>query len=206
VVGDTRQVTLDEPAGGQIYLPQAQSPWRYMRLLARTSGAPGSLVDSMTDVVGRVDPQLAVAEVQPLQAVVDTFLIPQRSLSIALLALGGFALGLALFGIYGIVTCFVADRTRELGVRVALGADEARIVRHVLRRGLVLAARGAAAGLLLSVAVSQLMRGLLFGVGAADPVTYLVVVGLVVAVAGLAGVLPARRAARVSPLVAMKSS
>ena len=152
-----------------------------------------------------MDPLLPVVEVRTLEDVVDEALLPQRSLSVALLAMGAFSLALALLGIYGIVMVYVVDRTREMGIRVALGADERRIVRYVMARGLRLAAVGASVGLALSVGASLALRGMLFGIGAGDPLTYATVVALVVGIAALAGVLPARRAARISPLVAMKA-
>lgn len=205
VVADTRQVELSATADDQIFVPQQQQPWNYLRLLARGSGDPTVLLEPLSAAIHEVDPVLPIGQARSMADVVDEFLMPQRSLSVALLALGGFSLWLALFGIYSIVSCLVADRTREIGVRVALGADETRIVRHVLRRALSLAIGGAAAGLVLSVGASFALRGMLFGVGVGDPVTYAVVGGLVVGVAALAGLLPARRAARVSPLVAMKT-
>jgi predicted permease len=205
VVGDTRHVDLADEGRNQIYVPQAQTPWRYHRVIARVAGDVDAARVPLVAAIHDVDPMLPVVEARPLQEVVDQFLLPQRSLSVSLLVLGGFSLWLALFGIYGIVTCFVADRTRELGVRVALGADSTRIVRYVVFRGLRLAGRGAVVGVLLSVGASLAMQGLLFGVGTSDPLTYLLVVGAVVAVAGAAGLLPARRAARVSPLTAMKA-
>lgn len=204
VVADTRHDDLAAAPESQMYTVQAQRPWTYLRLLARSSGDVAAQAGPLSAAIRDVDARLPLGEIRTMREVVDEFLLPQRSLSVALLALGGFALWLALFGIYSIVSCFVADRTRELGVRVALGADESRIVRHVLRRGLVLAGGGAAVGLLLAAGASQALRGLLFGVGAADPLTYAVVAGLVVGVAALASLLPARRAARVSPLLAMK--
>jgi ABC-type antimicrobial peptide transport system permease subunit len=110
-----------------------------------------------------------------------------------------------LFGIYGIVSCYVADRTREIGLRSALGATEGQLVRFVMGRGLRLAIRGGIAGLALAIAAAWGLRGMLYGVAAGDPVTYVVVVALVVAVAVGAGLLPARRAARVNPVVALRA-
>jgi ABC-type antimicrobial peptide transport system permease subunit len=137
VVADTRHDDLAASPGNQMYLVQAQRPWTYLRLLARSTGDVAAQAGPLSAAIRDVDQRLPIGEIRTMREVVDQFLLPQRSLSAALLALGGFALWLALFGIYSIVSCFVADRTRELGVRVALGADESRIVRHVLRRGLV---------------------------------------------------------------------
>jgi ABC-type antimicrobial peptide transport system permease subunit len=176
-----------------------------MRVLARIEGDVAALVPSLPTAIREVDPLLPLTDQRLLRQVVDEFLLPQRSLSFALMLLGAFTLWLALFGIYGIVTCFVADRTRELGVRVALGADERRIVGYVLRRGLRLACVGAGAGMALAIGAGLLLRGLVSGVRLGDPVAYAAVVGLVVLVSGLAALAPARRAARVSPLTALRS-
>jgi putative ABC transport system permease protein len=205
VVGDTLQVDLAERVRSELYRPQAQQPWSYMRVLARIEGDEGTLVPSILTAIREVDPLLPLTDQRLLRHVVDEFLLPQRSLSLVLMLLGAFTLWLALFGIYGIVTCFVADRTRELGVRVALGADERRIVGYVLRRGLRLACIGAGAGMALAIGAGVLLRGLVSGVRLGDPVAYAAVVGLVVLVSGLAALAPARRAARVSPLTAMRS-
>jgi putative ABC transport system permease protein len=205
VVANTRQVDLTTAGQEQIFVPQAQDPWAYLRVLARTSGDPRASVPALVAAVHAVDPLLPVVETRPLAEVVNDYLLPQRSLRGTLLVIGAFSLWLALFGIYGIVACYVADRTREIGVRVALGADERRIVRHVMSRGLKLATRGAGAGLLLAIGASFAARSLLFGVGPADSLTYLLVTALVIFVAAAAGWLPARRAARVDPVIAIKT-
>jgi putative ABC transport system permease protein len=205
VVANSQQVALADAERDQVFVAEAQQPRTYLRLLSRTSGDPRALTSALTAAVHAVDPLLPIVEVRTLDDVVDEALLPQRSLSLALLAMGGFSLALALLGIYGIVMVYAVDRTREMGIRVALGADERRIVRYVMARGLRLAAVGASIGLAVSIIGSLALRGMLFGIGAGDPLTYATVVALVVGVAALAGVLPARRAARISPLVAMKT-
>ncbi len=118
--------------------------------------------------------------------------------------LGGCALALAVFGIYGILACFVTERTRELGIRLAVGADRSQISRYVVARGLRLALRGTLIGLPAAIGLGYLMRGLVYGVSATDPLSYAAVTGLVLIIALAASYLPARRAARISPLIAMK--
>jgi putative ABC transport system permease protein len=205
VVSDTRQADMTTVGQEQIFVPQAQQPWAYLRILARTIGSPQASSSALAAAVHEVDRLLPVVENTPLSRVVEAYLLPQRSLRATLLVIGGFSLWLALFGIYGIVACYVADRTRELGVRVALGADERRIVRYVMGRGVRLAARGAVAGALLAAGAGFAARSLLFGVGPVDAPTYVIVTAIVVVVAGVAGWLPARRAARINPVTAIKA-
>ena len=205
VVENSRQVDLSEADRDQVFLAQAQQPQSYFRLVVRTAGDPRGILPAMTAAVHDVDPLLPVAEARSLDEVVDEALLPQRMLSLSLVSMGVFSLALALLGIYGIVMVYVADRTREMGIRLALGAGGRRIGREILSRGLRLAAIGASGGLVLSVAAGLALDGMLFGVGAGDPLTYALVVALVVGVAALAGVLPARRAVRISPLIAMRS-
>ncbi|MEZ5317982.1 MAG: ABC transporter permease [Vicinamibacterales bacterium] len=204
IVGDTRQVDLGEAAGGQVFLPQAQSPWTYLRVLARGVDGREADLTALRAAVHDVDPLLPIVEVRSLRQVVDDFLLPQRALGAVLLVLGGFSLWLALFGIYGIVTCHVADRRREIGVRVALGADRSRIVRFVVGRGVRLAVHGSVAGLVLAAAGSLAARAFVPGLAVADPLVMLAVVGLIVGVAAAAAFVPARRAARVDPLRAIR--
>jgi putative ABC transport system permease protein len=205
VVENSRQVDLSEADRDQVFLAQAQQPQSYFRLVVRTAGDPRGILPAMATAVHDVDPLLPVAEARSLDEVVDEALLPQRMLSLSLVSMGVFSLALALLGIYGIVMVYVADRTREVGIRLALGAGGRRIGREILSRGLRLAVIGASGGLVLSVAAGLALEGMLFGVGAGDPLTYALVVALVVGVAALAGVLPARRAVRISPLIAMRS-
>ncbi len=204
-MGDTRQADLTTAGQAQIFLPQAQQPWAYLRVLVRTSGDPQAVAPALTAAIHGVDPLLPATEARPLSQVIDEYLLPQRSLRATLLIIGGFSLWLALFGVYGIVACYVADRRRELGVRVALGADRRCIVRHVMGRGVRLAARGAIAGTVLAAAGAIAARSLLFGVRAADATTYAIVATLVLLVAAAAGWIPARRAARIDPVTAIKA-
>lgn len=205
VVADSRQFDLAEAGREQIFLAQQQRPLAYVRLLVRGDTPPGALTPGVVAALRAVDPRLPLTEIQPLREVVDAFLLPQRSLRVLLLVLGACALGLALFGIYGILACFVAERTRELGIRLAVGANRQQIVRYVVARGVRLAARGTLIGLPVAVGAGYLMRGLVFGVSATDPVSYAAVGVLVMTIAVAASYLPARRAAGISPLVAIRS-
>jgi putative ABC transport system permease protein len=199
IVADTKHWDLAENGKAQMYFPLAQEPVTYLRVLARVNGSPGLAAPGVVAAIHRVDPLLPVTEIQPLERVVNEFLLPQRSLRTVLLVSAAFSLGLAILGIYGIVACFVSERVRELAIRSALGARPLAIVRLVTGRSLRLVLRGAAVGVPLAVAAAYALRGLLFGVGIGDPVTYLLVAALVVGVALLAAFLPARRAAAIGP-------
>lgn len=204
VVADSLQVDLAEQGQPQLFLPQAQHPQRYLRLLTRTTGDSAAMAKAVSAAIHTVDARLPITEIQPLQAVVAEFLLPRRVLRAGLMVLGVFSLALGVFGIYGIVACFVSECTREIGIRAALGADRARIVRLVTGRGLRLAFGGAAVGLPLSLLLAYLLRGLLFGVGIGDPFTYGVVGGGIIVVAIIASAVPARRASRIDVVTAMK--
>jgi ABC-type antimicrobial peptide transport system permease subunit len=152
-----------------------------------------------------IDPRLPVVEIRSLATVVEEYLLPQRALRSTLAALGLVSLCLTMLGVYGIVMCYVTERTREMGIRLAVGADGRQIIRYVVGRGLRLAIWGAAIGMPLAVITGVAMRGMLFGVSAVNPLTYLAVATVVTLVAALASFVPARRAARINPLVAMRA-
>jgi ABC-type antimicrobial peptide transport system permease subunit len=154
--------------------------------------------------VQAVDPSLPVFGAQTLKEVLSSSLSVRR-FSMEMIALFGLtALLMAGLGIYGVISYVVSERTHEIGIRLALGAQRANILQMVLRQGLGLAVAGAAVGLVGAFVVSRLMVGLLYGVGTADPVTFIGVAILLVAVALLACYIPARRAMRVDPMVALR--
>jgi putative ABC transport system permease protein len=204
VVGDSRHSSLRETEL-QIYRPQYQQPWRYMRLLTHAAGDPLSRVEAVEAAVASVDPDLPATDPRTLVDVVDEFLLPQRGLSMmmGLLALG--ALVLSSVGIYGVIGQFVSRRTREIGIRMAIGATRGSVLSLILRRGLLLAGSGVLAGLVAAVAVARLLESFLFGVGALDVPSFVLTGAFLLGVAGLASALPARRAARVDPLEALRS-
>ncbi len=204
VVGDAKLTDISAEPVGQVYLPQAQRPWRYVRVIARTAGEPLALSAEIDEAVWRVDPNLPITEVRSLTQVVQDYLLPQSLLSSSL---GGLALGalvLALTGIYGLMAFFVSQRTQEIGIRMALGAAPRDALALVLKRGLWLALTGVGAGLLGAFGLAQVMASLLFGVGAVDPLAFAAVPALLLAVALLSCYLPARRAATVDPVVSLK--
>jgi predicted permease len=207
VVGVARDVkyrTLGERPRPYVYQPVFQSYQSKMTLVVRTSGEPRALAGAVREQLRALDPNLPVADVKTLGEQFDLSLFPAR---VAAWTLGGFgllALVLAAVGVYGVVSYSVAQRTREIGVRMALGARGADVLRLVLGEGLSVVGVGLALGLLLSLAATRVVAGFLYGVGATDPVTFAGVPVLLGAIALAAGYLPARRATKVDPMIALR--
>jgi putative ABC transport system permease protein len=205
VAGDVLHQRLNEPAYPQIYIPFGQAPVRSMVLAVRTAGDPASLVPAVRRALADRDRDLPLADVSTLEE--------RRAVSLArprvnATVLGGFALAalvLAAVGIYGVVAYGVVQRTRELGIRMALGAGGSALLRMVIREGMAPVLGGMAVGLVGALAAGRLLRSLLFGVGAGDPVTLLLVTCFLVGVALAAMYLPARRAAGSDPMVALRT-
>jgi ABC-type antimicrobial peptide transport system permease subunit len=205
VVGDVRSSDLARPAGPQHFIPYRQRPERakFGVFLLRTSLPPASLGQVARLALRSVDPNV-LTSAEPLTSVRDRS-VGDRRFTVVLL--GGFAvlgLVLAAMGIYGVLAYAVARRTREIGVRMALGAPRQRVVRMVLGDSLTPVLAGAGVGVVGALAVTRLMRALLYGVTATDPLTYAIVVAVLVGVAVLASLIPASRAARVDPIVALR--
>jgi putative ABC transport system permease protein len=187
-----------------IYLPYAQVPETSMDLVLRTTVSPMSLVGAVKQEVEALDPNLPLQDVQPLEALVSESVSQPRFYMLLLSVFAGVALVLASIGIFGVISYSVTRRTREIGVRIALGADPRSVVRLVVGGALGLAAAGVLLGLVGALAGTRLLSGLLFGVEATDPVTLVTVSTVLFAVAALASYLPARRAVRVDPNVALR--
>jgi putative ABC transport system permease protein len=156
------------------------------------------------EAVHRVDPEQAISDVRTMESVLSDSVSSPRFQAILLLVFAGLALALAVIGVYGMVSYTVSERTNEIGIRVAMGARRADIARLVLREALTLAFFALAAGLAASLALSRVLQTLLFEVTPSDPVTLASVCGVILAVSALAAILPARRATRVDPMVALR--
>jgi putative ABC transport system permease protein len=207
VVGVARDSAYSRPGEApesHLYLPHAQSFSPRMTLLARARGDLAPVAAHIRAEVARLEKDLPVVESTPLTEAVAFALFPQRMLAVVAGALGGLGLVLAGTGLYGVVAYSVSRRTREMGIRVALGARAHDLVAMVLREGLALALMGLLPGLLLAVAAGRLLSSMLHGLSPADPVALGAVAALLAAVAGVASYLPARRAARVDPMVALR--
>ncbi|MEJ2186673.1 MAG: ABC transporter permease [Gemmatimonadota bacterium] len=202
IVGDVTQFSLDRAPQPVLYLPQAQAPaWQQDEpwIVLRTNGDPATLTSAARSAIHQIEPRTPVYSAQPMKAVVSATLARPRFRTFLLLAFAGIAFLLAAIGVYGMVAYAVSRRLPEIGVRMAMGADARRILRHVLGQGLWPVLLGGGVGLLAGLAAVRLLAGFLFQVGAADPVTFVAVPLSLAAVAALAALLPARRAARTSP-------
>ena len=204
IVGDVKQGALDQETPPLLYLPYAQAPIRTLRIVLRTSVPPASLTRPVHAAVRETDRELPVFAVRPLQEYVDASVGPQRFYATLVGVFAVVALALAAVGLYGVIAYAVSQRTHELGVRVALGATSQRIASMVVRQGLALTLGGVIVGIAAAVLVTRVLSSLLFGVSALDPLTFGAVLVLLVTVAAVASYVPARRAARVDPLVAMR--
>jgi predicted permease len=203
IVGDVRQFvdSLPEP---DVYISYYQSPRPGMLLFVRTAGDPASLGPDLRRAIHDVAPQYPVYDMQPLAARTAAATAQARFSSTLLTLFAIVALSLAALGIYGVMSLAVAQRTREIGIRMALGADTRRVMRLVVGEGLGLATWGAVIGLAGALLATRVLRSLLFEVKPSDPVTYVTVVLLLGGAAGLASWIPARRATRVQPTEALR--
>jgi putative ABC transport system permease protein len=204
VAADVAQYGLGLPSTPQIYMPHAQFVSRFMTLLARTSGDPNSLAPALRSAVLAADPEQPVYNVIPLEEMVSSS-IATRRLGLWLLGVFAFgALALATIGIYGVVSYSVTQRASEFGIRMALGATSADILRQAVAASLPMIAAGLLAGLAGSFAASKVMAGFLFGISARDALTFASLPLFLAAVALLASYIPARRAAALDPMTALK--
>jgi predicted permease len=188
-----------------LYRPIAQEPAERYTLLARTSGNPTPLLAAIRQTLAELDPDLALERPMPMEEMIGNTLGPQR---LAASLIGGFGLIgllLAAIGLYGVVSYHVGQRTREIGIRIALGAGARAVIGMVVRHGARLATIGIAVGVIIAVAATRFMSSMLFGVSATDGTTFSIVCLLLIAVALLASWLPARRATRVDPTIALRA-
>ncbi|HVX40322.1 MAG TPA: ABC transporter permease [Gemmatimonadaceae bacterium] len=204
VVGHAAHEGLDAEPRIQYYFPATQAPLRAMTVALRTAGDPASVLSSARQAVQSVDRELPLAGVNTLDQLVENSVGQRRLSMILLVAFSIIAIVLASIGIYGVTSYSVTQRTRELGIRMALGAARSRVLALVIGQGMALAALGVAIGLLAAFALTRLLASQLFGVGATDPATFLSTAGALVLVAFAATVVPALRATRVDPVVALR--
>ncbi len=206
VVKDTRSQNLREPDTRAIYLPRAQARDRLrgLTLAARAEGGLSELTRAIGDQLRAVGPDILLSNVATLSEQVDQSLLQERLVATLSLFFGVLALALACIGLYGVMSYDVARRTNEIGIRMALGADAQRVVRLVLRQTMAWVAFSVIIGLGAALATTRWVDSLLFGLNPNDPLTIGLAVALLLSVAAVAGYLPARRAARVDPLVALR--
>jgi putative ABC transport system permease protein len=200
VVGSVKQNRIEEPASGSVYVPLVQSPDSGIALAVRGPVAASTLMDSIREI----DRDLPVGKVRTMQEIVSEATGLERFAAQLVGLFAVLALALAAIGAYGVISYSVAQRTQEFGIRLALGASLPDMRKLVLRQGLVLTGAGIAIGLIAAVNVTRLMSGLLFEVRPGDPLVFSAAALILAAVAMLACYVPARRAARVDPIVALR--
>ena len=205
VVADTRQFGLDRSDRPAMYFPYSQLPQRSMNLVVRTASDPDSLALPLRRVVSTIDPQMALANVRPLEEVISATVETPRVTSVLFAGFALSALALAAIGLYGVLSYSVGSRVREIGIRMALGARAGDVLRQTVGQGVLLLGLGAAMGLGVAFVLSRLLASMLFGVSPTDPGLFLGAFAVLGAVAILACYLPARRAARVDPIVVLRS-
>jgi predicted permease len=204
VVGRVKQDTLDSDPRIAFYVPQTQYPTRAMTVALRSGNDPSGVLSAIKNELRKLDADLPMYYVRTMQQRVDESLARRRFSMLLLAVFAGVALALATIGIYGVMAYLVNQGVREIGIRVALGATRRNIVRLIVRQGMALALSGVAMGLAGAFLLTRLIRSLLFGVEATDPVTFVGIALLLGLVALLASYIPARRASRVDPLVALR--
>lgn len=204
VVGDTKHDSLDDPDTAQLYRPYAQSPFIFATLTVRTSGDPLAMVKTVQRAIWSIDKDQPMWKIRTLQSLVDRSYSIRRYLAYLLVCFSALALGLAAIGLYGVLAYGVNQRKTEFGVRMALGATPADILRLVVRKGLVLTLSGLAVGVMASLFLTRYLKTQIFGVQASDPAIYATLSVALLAVAMVAVVLPARRAMLVDPVIAMR--
>jgi predicted permease len=210
IVGDVKSIGAHAPAPPALYAPYAQASrfdydQRSMTFVVRTRGNPLDVAASARAAVASIDSALPVADMQPMAAIARAATGEPRFATIVMSFFGIVACFLATLGLYGILAYSVEQRVREIGVRVALGADRRAILRLFISNGVRLAARGIAMGIPAALVLTRVLRGLLSGVTTSDPLTYAVVVGIFAITAFVASYLPARRATRLDPVVALRA-
>jgi len=207
IVADVRHNGLEVAIKEKFYRPHAQFafPVRNMHLLVKSAGDPMALAAPIRAEMRAIDPNVPIANVRTMNEVVAMAMSQPRLAQWVLVLFGVMALLLAAIGLYGVLSYVVSERQREIGIRMAIGAQRRGVMSMVLRQGVALAITGVVVGVVASLALAGLIEGLLHGVAPHDPLTFISVPAVLVAVALVASSIPAWRATRVSPLLALKS-
>jgi putative ABC transport system permease protein len=213
VVQDTKQYGLDQAAPPMVFIPLPQVPDKLMTIArtfvssyitVRTTVAPLALITAIKSEINTVDATLPLSEVRSMEQVVARSVAPQRFNMLLIGLFAGLGVLLAVIGVYGVISYSVAQRTNEIGIRIALGAHSADIIRLVLKQGLGLVLLGIVTGLLAAFALTRLMESLLFGVTATDTLSFILVSAILAGAATVACLVPARRATKVDPMIALR--
>ena len=205
VAANSRNLGLDTEPAPLLYLPFHYFPLQFMAIVARSPGGAGAVASVVRAEIRAIDPELPVERARPLKEVIYASVAEPRFRTMLLTGFAVTALLLAAVGVYGLISYSVAQRTREIGIRVALGARPRQVITPIVREGMTLASIGVALGLAGSFAATRLVASFLFGVDATDPLTFVAVATLLLGVALLASYIPSRRALRVDPLTALRA-
>ncbi|HSB12422.1 MAG TPA: ABC transporter permease [Blastocatellia bacterium] len=204
VVGDVKQSGLDIDTRPEMFYPCYQMPVPFATFVVRTSGGPAATASAVRDAMQEVNRELPLYNIKTVNEVLSDSVAPRRLNMLLLGILAGLALVLAAVGLYGVISYSVSQRTREIGIRMALGASHKSVLRLVVGHGMVLALIGVAIGLIASFFLTRLMSTMLFGVSPTDPITFAAISVLLIAVSAVASLVPARRAMKVDPMVALR--
>ncbi len=204
VVGDVHHSSLTVAATPEIYLPYQQNSWTWGNFFVRTTGDPAALIKSFTEEIRSSDRTVPVTGVRPLTEAISNTVSEARFYTFLFVLFGATGLILTLTGIYGVISYTVSQYTQEIGIRMALGAQASDVLKLILGHGMALAAAGIVIGVIAAVAITRLMAHLLFGVEATDPLTFAAIASLLVLMALLACYVPARRATKIDPMVALR--
>jgi putative ABC transport system permease protein len=204
VVADVKLDSLREDSRPMIYVPEAQTGFSSMWLVVKTEGDDAAALASLRRIVGRIDPELPVYAPQSLSRYVIESYSAERFTSLLVTVFAAVALALTAIGLFGVVSYTVAQRTHEIGIRMAIGARPGEVFRMVVGSGMRLVLAGAAAGLAGALLLGRVFESFLFGVGRSDPGTLIGVAAVLAAIAFLACALPARRAVQVDPVTALR--
>jgi putative ABC transport system permease protein len=204
VAGDVRDSALDSAARPCVYVPYSQFPSSSMTLVVRANVDPMSLVTSIREQVLAIDKDQPVTDIKTMEQYVSDSVSPRRANALLLAVFAGLALVLAVIGIYGVMSYSVSQRVQEIGIRIALGAQRSDVMKLIVGNAIALVIAGVALGLVGAFALTRLMSSLLYGVSATDPLTFIGVSVMLVVVALLASYIPARRATKVDPMIALR--
>jgi putative ABC transport system permease protein len=205
VSGDERMVSLSDPAKLEVLEPLEQGPRRFMHVLVRTSGDPAAIGSQIRAIVGAIDPNIAIYSMETMDAIRARSLAERRFILTLLITFAGVGVVLAVVGVYGVMAQLARARVREMGIRIALGAEAGQVQWMVIRHGLRLVSIGLALGVAAALIATRALTSMLYEVTAADPATYLLVAVLLVTTAILACWLPAVRASRASPVAVLRA-
>jgi putative ABC transport system permease protein len=204
VVGDVRNEGLSQESGTAVYMPESRAPRQKLNIFVRTNEDPLSAATAIRRIVRDFEPDQAINEIATLEQVMHGTVSQPRFLSVVLSAFGGTALLLASLGVFGVISYNVRQRTREIGVRMALGANRSAVLRMFLKRAMSQIVVGLVAGLVLALISGRLLAGVLYGVTPSDPIALTAAVAVLALVALLAALLPARKATLVDPVIALR--